>query len=182
MWLAIGGAQTGLEQVTTTYALVAQHDRAFIDSFADLSLVLEAMERHPWIRYAGFPSVMNRQHANLLHCQYGLKSLAAAHSRIPLRRVHSRQRPSAAAGGGNDGGGGGGGGVGGGGGGDDSGGAQAERGFSRDKDSGVSDEDEDSDTVSDGGEHTRGVVLMPLIFWYDSQHICHVSRYLKIFE
>lgn len=23
---------------------------------------------------------------------------------------------------------------------------------------------------------------MPLIFWYDSQHICHVGRYLRIFE
>jgi hypothetical protein len=26
------------------------------------------------------------------------------------------------------------------------------------------------------------VELMPLIFWYDSNHVCHVSRYLKIFE
>ena len=89
--------------MATTYALIAQHDRAFIDSFAELELVLEAMERHSWIRYVGFPSVMNRQHANLLHCQYGLKALAAAHSRIPLRRTHSRPRPTAAAGGGNDG-------------------------------------------------------------------------------
>ena len=177
MWLATGGAQTGLEQVTTTYALVAQHDRAFIDSFGDLSLVLEAMERHAWIRYAGFPSVMNRQHANLLHCQYGLKSLAAAHSRIPLRRVHSRQRLSAAAGRGDDGGGGGG---------DDCGGVQAEREFSSGKERGAgadADADtEETDRVSDAGGDTEGVELMPLIFWYDSNHVCHVSRYLKIFE
>jgi hypothetical protein len=76
-------AQTGLQEVTTTFALVAQHDRAFIDRFDDLQRVLNTMTRCEWIRYVGFPSVMNRQHANLLHCKYGLKELAATPRQAP---------------------------------------------------------------------------------------------------
>jgi len=130
--------RTGLLQVSTTFALVAQHDRAFVDTFDELSLVLDAMARHEWIRYVGFPSVMNRQHANLLHCQYGLKMLAAPQSRIALGGA--KDVPMSASAG-------------------SSGGRRK------------------------GAEDVEaGLVLMPLIFWYDSQHICHVQRYLKIFE
>ena len=104
----------GLEQVSTTFALVAQNDRVFVHEFRDLPRLLDTVATHKWIRYVGFPSSMNNKHANLLHCKYGLKDLAAPESRISLC--------------------------------------------------------------------PGGPVLMPLIFWYDSQHVCHVQRYLEIFH
>jgi len=131
--------KTGLEEVSTTFALIAQHDRAFIEPFELLPQLLDTMTRYEWVRYVGFPSVMNRQHANLLHCQYGLKELAAPASRIPIDLDAGREQ------------------------------------------SGKTGATESSvrPVVAGDGATTS---LMPLIFWYDSQHVCHVQRYLRIFD
>jgi hypothetical protein len=105
--------RVGLEHCTTTFALVAQHDRFFRQSFARLSDLLQAMHIHEHIRYIGFPSTSNITHDKLLHCNYDLERL---------------NRP---------------------------------------------------DLKYDLGEH---LYLQPLVFWFDSQHLCHIERYLQIYK
>lgn len=103
----------GLMRCTTTYALVAQHDRCFCIEFDRLKDLIDAMEMHEHIRYIGFPTNSNITHDKLLHFNYDLDRL---------------NKP---------------------------------------------------DIKYDLGNN---LFLQPLVFWFDSQHICHIERYLKIFQ
>eukprot|EP01040_Poterioochromonas_malhamensis_P003409 gene3409-3633_t len=104
----------GLERCTTTYALIAQHDRCFTLPFQHLHLLIESMEKYEYIRYIGFPTSKNITHDRVISCTYHLTCL--------------NYNPTL--------------------------------------------------------KHTlieNYLYLQPLIFWFDSQHLCHRERYLKIY-
>ena len=104
----------GLELCTTTYAMIAQHDRVFFDChFNRLDELIEAMERDHTIRYIGFPTQSNASHDKLLSIEYKLYCLNSSAIKRHL-----------------------------------------------------------------GGD----LYLQPIIFWFDSQHLCHVQRYLEIYK
>ncbi|RYD81272.1 MAG: hypothetical protein EOP84_11275 [Verrucomicrobiaceae bacterium] len=100
----------GLQSCSTTYALVAQHDRYFTRPFRHLSRILGAMEWCEHIRYVGFPTQSCAAHDQSLQSVYHLGYLNALKQPV-----------------------------------------------------------------------CEGLSLQPLIFWFDSQHVAHVARYLHIF-
>lgn len=103
----------GLESCMTKFALVAQHDRYFCESFLRLNELLEAMNEHAHIRYIGFPTSNSISHDRSIHARYHLNNLNRPEVKLDL------------------------------------------------------------------GDH---LYLQPLVFWFDSQHICHVQRYLEIYK
>lgn len=103
----------GLEACPTKYALVAQHDRVFTNSFSRLQDLLHTFARHPHIRYIGFPTSGNIHHSKTLCTNYRLSCLNQRDIKLHLG---------------------------------------------------------------------QDLYLQPLIFWFDSQHLCHVARYLEIFH
>jgi hypothetical protein len=102
----------GLEQCMTTYAIVMQHDRVFIQEINNINSILNCFENNCDIRYIGFPTITSVMHTSVIERRYGLCNLN--HNSLYI----------------------------------------------------------------DVSETMR---LMPLIFWYDSNHICHIKRYLQIF-
>jgi hypothetical protein len=104
----------GLEACTTTFALITQHDRCFLQSFAYLQQLLTAMEEDESIRYIGFPTSKNYTHDRLITSSYQLSCLN--YNPIIKREIIPNY-----------------------------------------------------------------LYLQPLIFWFDSQHLCHIERYLRIF-
>ena len=103
----------GLHQCTTTYALVAQHDRAFVAPFPRVLDLLRAMQQNAFIRYIGFTSNSTMTHHSVLGTRYRLGWSEQPQIKLDL---------------GND------------------------------------------------------LMLQPLIFWFDSQHLCHIQRYLDIYS
>lgn len=103
----------GLEYCKTTYAFVLQHDRVFLKVFSPISCLIDIMEKHPHLRYIGFPSIMNCNHEIILKSKYDLDILTTSTYKLQLNENFS---------------------------------------------------------------------LLPLIFWYDSNHFCHVQRYLEIYR
>jgi len=102
----------GLELCSTPYAMVAQHDRAFMAPFPRLGDLLDTMEAHPHIRYIGFPTSNNLNHDKIVSENYSLRCLNQSGVKMHL-----------------------------------------------------------------GGD----LFLQPAVFWFDSQHLCHVQRYLEIY-
>lgn len=100
----------GLEQCTTPYAFILQHDRVFVRPFSYLPALLDCFETTPHLRYIGFPTSMSSGHHKIITNYPGLRPLN--NYCIPIN-VHHK--------------------------------------------------------------------LQPLIFWYDSQHLVHVARYLEIY-
>lgn len=103
----------GLSFCTTTYAMIAQHDRIFLNSFHRLQDLIDVMESNDHIRYIGFPTVANRTHDSVLNSRYRVSYLDSSDVKMSL------------------------------------------------------------------GEN---LYLQPLIFWFDSQHLCHIQRYLQIYK
>ena len=102
----------GLSFCTTTYCMIAQHDRIFVRPFNRLLDLIHLMEKNKHMRYIGFPTVANRTHDSVLNSRYRISYLDTPELKLDL------------------------------------------------------------------GEN---LFLQPLIFWFDSQHLCHVERYLQIF-
>lgn len=103
----------GLEACTTTYGLIAQHDRYFCHAFHRLKDLLDMMATHEDIRYIGFPTAANITHDYLLHFNYKVGCLNQSDMKYNLG---------------------------------------------------------------------QNLYLQPCIFWFDSQHLCHVNRYLNIYK
>lgn len=103
----------GLEACSTKYALIAQHDRAFVKSFHRIKELLNSMETYEHIRYIGFPTANTITHDRVLAAPYNLDCLNQPIVKYSLG---------------------------------------------------------------------NNLYLQPLIFWFDTQHLCHVSRYLKIYQ
>lgn len=103
----------GLSFCTTTYGMVAQHDRVFLKPFHRLLDLINLMEKNEHMRYIGFPTVANRTHDSVLNSRYQISYLESPEVKLNL------------------------------------------------------------------GEN---LYLQPLIFWFDSQHLCHIKRYLQIYK
>lgn len=103
----------GLSFCTTTYGMIAQHDRVFLNSFHRLQDLIDVMENNDHIRYIGFPTVANRTHDSVLNSRYRVSYLDSSDVKISLG---------------------------------------------------------------------QNLYLQPLIFWFDSQHLCHIQRYLQIYK
>ena len=102
----------GLSFCSTTYCMIAQHDRVFLRPFNRLLDLIHLMEKNEHIRYIGFPTTANRTHDSVLNSRYRISYLETPELKLDL------------------------------------------------------------------GEN---LFLQPLIFWFDSQHLCHVGRYNQIF-
>ncbi len=104
--------QHGLQHCSTTYAVVAQHDRVFTSPFNRLNELIHCMETYNHIRYIGFPSSSNVTHDRLLATTLNLNILNSVDQKYFLG---------------------------------------------------------------------QDLYLQPLVFWFDSNHLCHVQRYLEIY-
>ena len=105
--------KVGLELCTTTYAIIAQHDRMFCAPFNRIGELLQNMKENDLIRYIGFPTSTNLSHDKFISTNYNLYCL----NKPEVKRYL-------------------------------------------------------------GGD----LYLQPVVFWYDSQHIAHVQRYLQIYR
>lgn len=103
----------GLSFCSTTYGMVAQHDRVFVHSFHRLLDLIKLMEENEHMRYIGFPTIANRTHDSVLNSRYQISYLDSSEVKLNL------------------------------------------------------------------GEN---LYLQPLIFWFDSQHLCHIRRYIEIYK
>ena len=78
------GVRKCLEETLTSYALVLQHDRVFIQPFSGMPNIMTLMEATPHIRYVGFPSVTNKTHIAQILYRYQLDCLATPDVQLPL--------------------------------------------------------------------------------------------------
>lgn len=67
----------GLTICNTKYCLICQHDRMFVRQFPYLDKCIEAMETNPHIRYIGWPSTTNCCHEQQVKYRYGLDCLTS---------------------------------------------------------------------------------------------------------
>jgi hypothetical protein len=145
--------QYGLQLCQTTYAVIVQHDRQFLSCFPHMPQLLTAFISHPHIRYIGFPTVTSCNHCRTLQCRYNL---------VPLVHptIHDRDEFQSTA-------------------------IRIPLPLTPDPTFRESDERikqrKEQETLGEDAEELIHYEIQPTIFWYDSNHICHVQRYLEIY-
>jgi hypothetical protein len=104
----------GLKECKSEFAMIVQHDRAFIRQFTKLNALMSIMRTNQSVRYIGFPHSFNSDHRGTLRVKYKLSAVTEAC---------------------------------------------------------------ELDVESSGADMS----LQPLIFWFDSNHLVSVQRYLQIY-
>ena len=152
------GVRTALLKCKTKYAMIVQHDRIFTDTFKHTNKLIDLIEKYNHIKYIGFPSIKSQTHHILLTRKYRLNDFS---NKCKIKIIDNGNINN-----------------------NNNNNNTTNKKKKNDADDVVVIDDDDGGITSSTTmikQQGHELYLQPCIFWYDSNHLCHVERYLQIY-